>query len=603
MNLLEEKGISGDTIFGYDWHWRAHNSFERKAGCPAAGWSAKLKALHTQLSLDLLEMFQLPFIITASSCTRDNLRKHLSKSAISLEIELLPPVGVLKFDLDFRGQTLRRIILHLHHPTAGFFARYENKGPTGLQLDAGINFILWLLGKAHDHDRFTRQYRDTSKRPRSIRHAPLPEMWQYVRKEITEGRVLQLIDYSPSFLSWAARYIGQDPSLVLAEGASLARAVANNIVSRIHKRTMVQEPQQKLVSTLKSSTIQPLADEIGIQYPHEKVKRKLFVRQFLHSREQSEISGYRPLVDEVEILRPLDDLLEGNDEDESLDPNTNLHFVEGHDEMATCHRTVVAVCKNGNVRLPNATHPLRFRTGRAQAKEILAAGGVPKIHFTPTSIEIRVEDKVIYEKPIERLLASLEGGAWLCQLLHEKECLQRSKIDDKQKDEAPQSDLLLISRKPQLNQGCAWKNGELKRKLLQGAKFHCKGLTKKGQVVEKRVYFRGVQITVPMEADVETVSIQASIVPEGTTHEHECIRKGGEVDDPAHRLGIMVKCNTLHGESKVLWSATSGDCNIKKLNSLVDFLEDKDDDWMESQSRRFLDKNYSRGRYRVSYTS
>jgi hypothetical protein len=55
-----------------------------------------------------------------------------------------------------------------------------------------------------------------------------------------------------------------------------------------------------------------------------------------------------------------------------------------------------------------------------------------------------------------------------------------------------------------------------------------------------------------MEADVETVSILASIVPEGTTHEYECIRKGGEVDDPAHRLGIMVKYNTLHGESKVL---------------------------------------------------
>jgi hypothetical protein len=65
----------------------------------------------------------------------------------------------------------------------------------------------------------------------------------------------------------------------------------------------------------------------------------------------------------------------------------------------------------------------------------------------------------------------------------------------------------------------------------------------------------------------------------------------------------MVKYNTLHGGSKVLWSVTSGDYNIKKLNSLVDFLEDKDDDWMESQSRRFLDKNYSRGRYRVSYTS
>lgn len=62
-------------------------------------------------------------------------------------------------------------------------------------------------------------------------------MWGYVRKEVIEGKRLQLEDYSPSFLSWVCRYIGHDPALVLATGASLGGTAAKKIVSRIHKRS------------------------------------------------------------------------------------------------------------------------------------------------------------------------------------------------------------------------------------------------------------------------------------------------------------------------------------------------------------------------------
>ena len=59
----------------------------------------------------------------------------------------------------------------------------------------------------------------------------------FVRKEAVEGKRLQLEDYSPGFLSWVCRYIGHDPALVLATGASLAGTTAKKIVSSIHKRS------------------------------------------------------------------------------------------------------------------------------------------------------------------------------------------------------------------------------------------------------------------------------------------------------------------------------------------------------------------------------
>jgi hypothetical protein len=39
--------------------------------------------------------------------------------------------------------------------------------------------------------------------------------------------------------------------------------------------------------------------------------------------------------------------------------------------------------------------------------------------------------------------------------------------------------------------------------------------------------------------------------------------------------------------------------NIMKLNSLVDFLEDKEEEWTERQPRRFLDRNSGRGRRKI----
>lgn len=73
---------------------------------------------------------------------------------------------------------------------------------------------------------------------------------------------------------------------------------------------------------------------------------------------------------------------------------------------------------------------------------------------------------------------------------------------------------------------------------------------------------------------------------------------------PAVRLGIKLKFkSTLDGQMKELWATLSGEDNTKKLNSLVDFLDGKDEQWTEQQPRRFLDQKKGRGRPKPSYTS
>lgn len=62
---------------------------------------------------------------------------------MSLEIELAASTSVSRFDLDIRtDDTLRRIILHVPHPTAGFFTSRKNRGSMAIQIDAGMNYIL-----------------------------------------------------------------------------------------------------------------------------------------------------------------------------------------------------------------------------------------------------------------------------------------------------------------------------------------------------------------------------------------------------------------------------------------------------------------------------
>jgi len=262
MRLLKDKGVEGSFCFGFDWHWRAQGRFTGKPGCPTSTWSKELRSLHDQFSMDLLEYLPLPFVVTASSCTRERLRKSLGASARALDIVLDHPVAIRRFDLDFRHDGLRRIILHVHHPISGFYASPTNKPAMALQLDAGINFILWLLGRTHSTTTFRDQY-SLSGCPRFQfkGFASLRDMWRYIQKEREEGKKLRLEDYSPNFLNWASRYLGRVPADVLASGESLASVAASSIrenMSASHQKRLLSNKHPAIAAlTMRAKNVTP----------------------------------------------------------------------------------------------------------------------------------------------------------------------------------------------------------------------------------------------------------------------------------------------------------------------------------------------------------
>ncbi|RYC65635.1 hypothetical protein CHU98_g560 [Xylaria longipes] len=170
----------------------------------------------------LLELLQLPFIITASSCTRDRLRKTLTSEAKKIELMIAPPRGMLRWDLDFRGGggQLKRIITHVHHPVAGFFANNDSRPSMAQQVDVGMDFLLWLTGNPFDPLVCTQAYHGG--RPKIGMRAPLPELNAYAKRERDKNRVLDLSEYTPSFLSLLQRFTQRDLTEAAAKGDSVA---------------------------------------------------------------------------------------------------------------------------------------------------------------------------------------------------------------------------------------------------------------------------------------------------------------------------------------------------------------------------------------------
>lgn len=114
-----------------------------------------------------------------------------------------------------------------------------------------------------------------------------------------------------------------------------------------------------------------------------------------------------------------------------------------------------------------------------------------------------------------------------------------------------------------------------------------------GHMAQKagRVYFRGVAIYVPKPAEVcKGVRVLCDLSAENVSHSTPCAIDATE-EDPARRLGIRVTffnkdINVFDSQ----WYQQEGEQNIRKLNSLVDFLLDKDIAYTQSQSRRYLGK-------------
>lgn len=243
--LLEEKGLTGHFAFGYDWHWRAEDSFKNRTSCPATKWEKPLRNLHDDLSTDLLDLLPLPFLVTASGCTRKNLRKTLTANAASFDLIVDSLADKLPVDLDFREGKLRRIVLHVHHPISGVYNDTDRRSAMAAQLDGGLNFLLRLTGRTY-HVASLRQAYARACGGRS-EHAPLAELWSYVKKELSEGRILELDEYMPSFLAWARRYLNEDPTRILSQGVSLADQAAAKLRSALSATAFSREEEKRIL--------------------------------------------------------------------------------------------------------------------------------------------------------------------------------------------------------------------------------------------------------------------------------------------------------------------------------------------------------------------
>ena len=658
------------------------------------------------MSTDILEILPLPFLITGSSCTRENLCRNLSKATKRLEITIVPTTDVLKLDLDFRRGTLRRMILHVHHPCAGFFSNAKSKPGMAAQIDAGINFFLWLTGRKYDTDSFGRAY--SQRCPRSRKAAPLSEMYAYVRKEREEQRLLHLAEYTPCFRSWAGRYLQEDPAAVLSRGDSLAGAAVRKIGRKISIARQRQSKKNSTAANSNKSLVSGLPKNRGLKGRHQKAPRDDRAPTSADDKYQQEADEvtlmtvwansdkdasddqafqsapvHRPSIDEVDIPVPIDNQYEdyndgeasseaeneadgdqdtraptppddkyqqeadevtpmtiwansdkGAGDDQAFQP-APIHrpsidevkipvpiddqYEDYNDGGASSeaeseadgdqtsgpvlfHGKKVVVLGSGVVKFIESPRHirLRFRLSNKVAKRILGLAKNPTVHFSPQEVNLRIDDHIVYRKPIERLLASMEGAEWLIQIVHELEALQGkpAPADDSER-KAPGDELLVPAHDNRL--GTNWKNGELRRKLRLGSIFPCSRMKNKTKM--GRVCFRGVQLLVPEEADFDTVFIQCDLAPNGSRHSNACATSL-RADDPANRLGIKLRFDSkVDNEEKEMWTVLGGECNTKKLNSLVDFLEDKDEGWIERQPRRFLDRNKFLGRMKISYTS
>ncbi|GJP91104.1 hypothetical protein AlacWU_04003 [Aspergillus niger] len=487
------------------------------------------------MSTDILEMLSLPFFITGSACTRLNLKKSLGRASKHLEVPI-SPTATLDFDLDFRNDSLCRMIVHVCHPSAGFTANSAMRSTLASQIDAGLNFFLWLTGRSYDATSFRRTYSQAG--PCRKRSAPLAEMYHYIKKEREEQRLLKLTDYSPSFLSWAGRYLFQDPATITSGGNSVAVAALSKI------RMQMSMSRQRYLLEVESEKVTEREQKNGIC-------------------KKSICSTYGQYL---------------------------------------FHGKTVVVLRSGYVKLTAPEHgfSLRFRMSASEAKRILALQEETRIYFLPCEITLCVDNITVYRKPIERLLSSVHGEEWLLQIVSELTAVQeRLTAEERRGNATPKINLAVIPHDSRL--GNRWKNGELQRKLSLGSIFSCTEISNSARV--GRVYFRGVQLYIPREADFETVFVKCDLVAEGLRHPNACIANS-EPDDPANRIGIRVRYQVKDSsEQEEFWAAMSGGCNIRILNSLVDFLDGKSEDWTEGQPRRFLPRNIPKGRGKISYTS
>ncbi|KAF2824962.1 hypothetical protein CC86DRAFT_468227 [Ophiobolus disseminans] len=148
----------------------------------------------------------------------------------------------------------------------------------------------------------------------------------------------------------------------------------------------------------------------------------------------------------------------------------------------------------------------------------------------------------------------------------------------------------------------ALRNDNIYKALINNTPFPTKLKLRAGRNASLEIH-RNV-FTIPHTSHItikpESVRICLDLKGEGMTHPQRAA-KDARPSDPARRLALEMTAETSAGIQIRRWLGTNGDDGAKRINTVVDWLENRDED-DETVSRRYFVKNKTKGRAKSHYT-
>lgn len=590
IQLLASKGYSTKFLYGYDWHWRAEETCIGRGKCSASKWPQALKNLHDRFSFSLFTILPSRFALIGGICAREHIRRILNSSAavirrtLSLSIDLTTGLQV-ECDLIFQNKTLIRIIIYIYHPSAIYFESQKESKPCALQVEAASNLILWLLGQAHNPVSIQKLVGKGSRYHRYA--APLSDIHHYIALEKQLNRILDQTEYLNEFLDWTKRFLGGDYDTIVQKKSSIAGACAEIM----NERAWTARIQNYIVK--QQSDRNQGGTDSAERYPNA---RGMY-SQSLGESEQG--SKTKPL-DDNQILGTRE-VLRGSPEELSMSKfrymqaqiNRSVAFnriLNYHRELWDGHQVTLFSGGTLAIWVPWREKALKCFVSRQASARVRKAQRDPTIHFLPEKVILKIEGEIVFSRSNTFLLHGQCGEGWKKQI----------EIEHRAKGYAtPSAELNSCSlsgsdeKDVRMNSRAGW-NADRRKQLLEGTDLHC-GERKNDKY--GRATLRGqLYILVPRDADFSWVWVQCDLLDKGHDHPESCATSAHD-GDPAKRLGIRLRYKSKEGgETIESWYKWKTDCDTKKINTLVDYLDGESEGYTEKQSRRFLPKKKEKGK-------
>ena len=206
----------------------------------------------------------------------------------------------------------------------------------------------------------------------------------------------------------------------------------------------------------------------------------------------------------------------------------------------------------------------------------------PTIYFFAKTIKLKTGDEVVSWKSTTFMYATPDGEGWKRQIEKELAAKGRPTIPREQMEPS----------KPPIRKGdslCISRNADRRQNFLGGSELRCAN-GGAGAWFDRVALRDQLFVHIPEHADFSNVWIWCDLCANGTEHPAGCALNTQE-GDPAKRLGILAKYNLKKtDETEEFWHKVRSERDLKKVNTLVDFLDGESYDYTLNQPRRFVPK-------------